>query len=479
MSASGSSSAAPQQRQFVFPTNADGSLSPLDFSPDSAMHGLPQSGGQQLYSWNQTVQVGSPLPWNPNSIQFANHETLVKHQNTAYINLVKKYNDLYAQHNMLIFHFIPNPMHIPIPPSPAASASSPTTPAANSLGFDPFGLLAAENFCEIRYWNRSDFSADDVTAIDDDNNEKVGKLGFLEHITGIQFSGEESRAVRKHTYTSFAGLLEDGIAPQKWSQASSTATQRVRHEIITQYPEIDREDGSPHANSNDDSSPARADDEIGDIGDVARSVLGTTPDPFQAFTTAPNRIDHPPSAPTSPEPQPERVIITKPKKITLSNPLAKPKSSSKNKSREITAAGNTQPPPAIVSSPTAPSTSGSPAAPPSASTSNTVPPTNDSIAAPPPVPPTPGPSSSSHTIVKDSAAQPKKKAKPYKPGAPDTAWNLWAREQMQTRVYRVALYEVGLYGQGQVLHIPAYSAVFSRILAYSRLLRATRTSTQQ
>ncbi|KAJ7727410.1 hypothetical protein B0H16DRAFT_1470984 [Mycena metata] len=183
-------------------------------------------------------------------LRSADHDTLIKHQNAAYTNLVKKYNELYTQHNTLasaystlantipqIFEFIPNPMQITIPPSSAASASSPTTPAANSLGFDPFGLLDVEKFPEIRYWNRKDFSADDVTVINDDN-EKVGKLGFLEHMTGTQFTAEESRAVCKHTYTSFAGLLKDGIAPQKWSQASLTATQRVRQEVITSYPEI-------------------------------------------------------------------------------------------------------------------------------------------------------------------------------------------------------------------------------------------------
>ncbi|KAJ6459140.1 hypothetical protein C8R47DRAFT_1328050 [Mycena vitilis] len=130
-----------------------------------------------------------------------------------------------------IFHYIPNPMQIPIPSSSAAGSTS-TNPAVN-----PLTTHAEENFPEIHYWRRKEFLTDDVIDLDSDT-EKVGKLGFLEHVNGIRFTAEELKSVRKHAYESFADLLEDGIAPQKWSQASSTATQRVRHAIISHHPEI-------------------------------------------------------------------------------------------------------------------------------------------------------------------------------------------------------------------------------------------------
>ncbi|KAJ6501095.1 hypothetical protein C8R47DRAFT_258093 [Mycena vitilis] len=239
MSASGSSSGRPQQQQFS--PSQDGFLSPLTFTPDpQTIHDLPlpldSSGQHQFSSWVS--------PQIRDTVRSAGHDTLLKFQNAAYSNVLSKYHQLYARHEMLIaaystlasaipqiFHYIPNPMQIPIPSSSAAGSTS-TNPAVN-----PFTTHAEENFPEIHYWRRKEFLTDDVIDLDGDT-EKVGKLGFLEHVNGIRFTAEELKSVRKHAYESFADLLEDGIAPQKWSQASSTATQRVRHAIISHHPEI-------------------------------------------------------------------------------------------------------------------------------------------------------------------------------------------------------------------------------------------------
>lgn len=192
---------------------------------------------------------------------------LIKHKNMAYSNLLNRYDQLHIRHDMLvygsfsfsvashqfsrssayttlanaipqIFNHIPNPMQIPIPPSASTSVSSVTAPN-NPPGFNAFSILDPDNFPEIRYWTRKKFSANDVTELhDDDDNETAGKLGFLEHINGVRFTEEELKSVRKHAYESFSGLLEDGNAPLKWSQASSMASQRVRTEIVRQHPEI-------------------------------------------------------------------------------------------------------------------------------------------------------------------------------------------------------------------------------------------------
>ncbi|KAJ7714470.1 hypothetical protein DFH07DRAFT_286825 [Mycena maculata] len=433
---------------------------------------------------------------------------------------------------LFAMHIYNDIRQISVPPSSSGSVSSSTTPATNSLGFDPFGLLSSENFPEIRYWRRKNFSGDDVTEFDDDT-EKVGKLGFIEHITGVRFTAEELKSVRKHTYESFAGLLEDGIAPQKWSQASSTATQRVRKDIITKHPEIslctnnwkvdalitetygqwttrrkpqiaesskhrqqepkskskrkhdgsteekegerkrakrdskshdpivknkekkkhrrrdltieDADINSTHADSAIDSTPDHDEDDSphtdhdddsahADPDDVNHSVLNPLHDLHSSLhasaNPSPNNSEHPLSARGSPEWQPEHAVAARPKKITLSNPLAKAKSDSKGKGREIptTADVTKAPVPSnIPSSAAAPSTeSGSPTTIPSASTSNTTPSSSKStpLIALIPITPAPGPPSASNTntVVNDSAAEPKKKGKPYKPGAPDTAW---------------------------------------------------------
>ncbi|KAJ7736980.1 hypothetical protein DFH07DRAFT_1064815 [Mycena maculata] len=418
-------------------------------------------------------------------------------------------------------------MQISVPPSSSGSVSSSTTPATNSLGFDPFGLLASENFPEIRYWTRKNFSGDDVTEFDDDT-EKVGKLGLIEHITGVRFTAEELKSVRKHTYESFAGLLEDGIAPQKWSQASSTATQRVRKDIITKHPEIslctnnwkvdalitetygqwttrrkpqiaesskhrqqepkskskrkhdgsteekegerkrakwdskshdpvvknkekkkhrrrdltidDADINSTHADSAIDSTPDHDDDDSphtdhdddsahADPVDVNHSVLNPLHDLHSSLHASAN---------PSPNNMRNSFLSSLAKLILHFSSKAKSDSKGKGRGTPTTADVTKAPVPSnIPSSAAAPSTeSGSPTTIPSASTSNTTPSSRKStpLIALIPITPAPGSPSASNTntVVNDSAAEPKKKGKPYKPGAPDTAWNLWAREHMES-----------------------------------------------
>ncbi|KAJ7032352.1 hypothetical protein C8F04DRAFT_1358362 [Mycena alexandri] len=358
-------------------------------------------------------------------------------------------------------------------------------------------MLDAENFPDVRYWMRKNFSGDDVTEIDaSEDNEKGGKLGFLEHITGTRFTPEELKYVRKHAYTSFADLLEDGTAPQKWSQASATTTHRVRNQIIScsQYPEIalcannwkvdalitetygqwttrrkeqiaessqrkqrqstsnskrgsteetggdqkrakrDSESREPvvkdknkrkeknkrrHRNRNtdepetdiDNSNSPRTEPNTNsppnDLDDIDSIVEDENYSPHTDNGTSRHELDEPTphSPPGSPQPRPG--VVPKPNKITLSNPLAKAKSNSKGKGREVSAPG-----PSATAFTPAPAPS-SASAPQSASGSNTI--ANPTIATP--VAPTP-----ENTAVKASAAQLKKKGKPYKPGDADTAW---------------------------------------------------------
>ncbi|KAJ7020030.1 hypothetical protein C8F04DRAFT_1275598 [Mycena alexandri] len=408
-------------------------------------------------------------------------------------------------------------MQIPIPPSASTSVSSVTAPN-NPPGFNAFSILDPDNFPEIRYWTRKKFSANDVTELhDDDDNETAGKLGFLEHINGVRFTEEELKSVRKHAYESFSGLLEDGNAPLKWSQASSMASQRVRTEIVRQHPEIalcannwkvdavitetygqwttrrkeqiaesskrrlqdakskkrkhteeeekEREhkrtkrDSESKKNERHKDKTRRRRNTIGDTDNIHSprpdpADLNFTPDPDDNVSLPADNSasldleigDDPAlslldSARQSPEPQAAiTVVATKPKKVTLSNPLAnlKAKSNAKGKGKEVPVTADAANPsgPAAIPATAAPSRSGSPATIPSASMSNTTP--QPPIASTFSIAPAPGPASNSDTGANTSNAsaaepqKPVKKGKPYKPGVPDTAWNLWTREYMKT-----------------------------------------------
>lgn len=81
------------------------------------------------------------------------------------------------------------------------------------------------DFAQIRYWNRSDFAdADSDLAEITERKNRRDKLAFLEHENGTVFSKSEIKAIGKAVYEVFQTLLDDGLAPKTWSQASSRAT---------------------------------------------------------------------------------------------------------------------------------------------------------------------------------------------------------------------------------------------------------------
>ncbi|KAJ7705060.1 hypothetical protein B0H16DRAFT_1901938 [Mycena metata] len=245
MSTSGSSSTWTSRDGFLTPSQHSGSLSPLvGFTPAFPnLRGLPQPTREQNdndtdFSWVQSL---------PDPVKQADHQALLRHGNVAYSKLLSAYNDLSIRHDTLrtayntlatsipqIFKHIPNPLNFPIPASySSASASA----GASSLSLDPLSPLVQSDFPDIQFWNRSDFKEDGLTDITD-NDEKSGKLAFLEHRTGTQFTAAEIKAVRKSAYGSFQTLLDSSNAPLRWSQATSTATQQVRKELITEHPEL-------------------------------------------------------------------------------------------------------------------------------------------------------------------------------------------------------------------------------------------------
>ncbi|KAJ7435415.1 hypothetical protein FB451DRAFT_1190970 [Mycena latifolia] len=95
------------------------------------------------------------------------------------------------------------------------------------------------DFAQIRYWNRSDFAdADsDLAEITEKKNGR-DKLAFLEHENGTVFSKSEIKAVGKAVYEVFQTLLDDGLAPKTWSQASSRATNILRTDLFAKFPDI-------------------------------------------------------------------------------------------------------------------------------------------------------------------------------------------------------------------------------------------------
>ncbi|KAJ7653465.1 hypothetical protein B0H17DRAFT_957400, partial [Mycena rosella] len=64
------------------------------------------------------------------------------------------------------------------------------------------------------------------------------KLGFLENEDGTPFDAEDVAEVRQHAREVSETLLLEGLAPATWSRASSTATNRFRHEMLTLCPRL-------------------------------------------------------------------------------------------------------------------------------------------------------------------------------------------------------------------------------------------------
>ncbi|KAJ6550772.1 hypothetical protein DFH09DRAFT_1086398 [Mycena vulgaris] len=127
-----------------------------------------------------------------------------------------------------IFHLIPNPMNVKVPP---LSLSTADLPIENPT----ITTLLQSDYPDVKSWNRKDYSDSDLTRISDDEHRK---LGFLEHEDGTIFNKEQIASVRKHIRAAFQSLLDDGLAPQTWSSASSKATSRVRTEMLAEFPAL-------------------------------------------------------------------------------------------------------------------------------------------------------------------------------------------------------------------------------------------------
>ncbi|KAF8172593.1 hypothetical protein K438DRAFT_1772633 [Mycena galopus ATCC 62051] len=95
------------------------------------------------------------------------------------------------------------------------------------------------DFAQIRYWNCSDFADanSDLAEITEKKN-RHDKLAFLEHENSTVFSKSEIKAVGKAVYEVFQTLLDDGLAPKTWSQASSRATNILRTDLLAKFPDI-------------------------------------------------------------------------------------------------------------------------------------------------------------------------------------------------------------------------------------------------
>ncbi|KAJ7849022.1 hypothetical protein B0H13DRAFT_2285161 [Mycena leptocephala] len=97
------------------------------------------------------------------------------------------------------------------------------------------------------YWDRADFSLSDLTTISDDEHSK---LGFLEHEDGTLFDQDEARDTRAHARAAFLSLLLKHLAPVTWSQASSLAINWYRAEMSDDT----NSDPSPQKKRKKDSS---------------------------------------------------------------------------------------------------------------------------------------------------------------------------------------------------------------------------------
>lgn len=117
---------------------------------------------------------------------------------------------------------------IPANSSLTGSSSAPfPTPASPPL--------SQKDYPHIAYWNRRDYEETDLTSISDDNQSK---LQFLEHEDGSLFLKEEIDETRKHAREAFQTLLNEKLSPPTWSQASSTASNFFRKEMLTYCPEL-------------------------------------------------------------------------------------------------------------------------------------------------------------------------------------------------------------------------------------------------
>lgn len=130
-----------------------------------------------------------------------------------------------------VFHYIPNPMEIPI------SSPSISTQPSNIAVSPTSTQFCQEDYPQVKFWKRTDYkeASSDLTTVSDD---KEATLGFLEHSSGERFNPDEVESARKRARTLFTTMLNKGWAPLTWSQADATATDYFRQDMLGKYPEI-------------------------------------------------------------------------------------------------------------------------------------------------------------------------------------------------------------------------------------------------
>ncbi|KAJ6479847.1 hypothetical protein C8R45DRAFT_933635 [Mycena sanguinolenta] len=225
------------------------SLTPTATDSFQSMSGGYRFGDATFPSSTRTTQnsTASQLHFNSNVLQLADHDTLLQ-CNPAYSRLFRQHGDLSVRHEMLrqayitlanaipqVFRFIPNPMNINVPP--LLTSENLTTPStASTMASTALTPPLRADYPALNYWFREKFGKDnDLTTISD---ETRNKLGFLEHEDGTAFTDSEITAVRQASREVFQTLLDDGLAPETWSGASSKATNAFRKELASTFPEI-------------------------------------------------------------------------------------------------------------------------------------------------------------------------------------------------------------------------------------------------
>ncbi|KAJ7776565.1 beta-glucan synthesis-associated protein-domain-containing protein [Mycena maculata] len=133
---------------------------------------------------------------------------------------------------------IPNPMGIILPDS---STSSANTSSTNSLSLSASLTFSQADYPGVLNWHRPDSNADDndLTRIsDDDDDEDNSKLAFIVHKDGVPFTLAEQTAVRDRARAAFQTLIDRKIVLAKWSNASSTATDSFRSDMLKEFPQL-------------------------------------------------------------------------------------------------------------------------------------------------------------------------------------------------------------------------------------------------
>ncbi|KAJ6564263.1 hypothetical protein B0H19DRAFT_1258722 [Mycena capillaripes] len=217
--------------------------SPDPSSPEFPLRALSQTPFHPRRPDSGLLWAQSPVP---NSIQTADHKALIQHGNMTYTRLLCVHSELQGRYSTLeqaymllaktipqVFHYIPNPMEIPIL-SPSIS-----TQPSNIAVSPKLTQFCQEDYPQVKFWKRSDYkeASSDLTTISD-SEDKEATLGFLEHSNGERFNPDEVESARKRARTLFATMLNKGWAPLTWSQADATATDYFRQDMLGTYPDI-------------------------------------------------------------------------------------------------------------------------------------------------------------------------------------------------------------------------------------------------